>query len=93
MDRFLKVTVPDHPDGVGDHAEDDDVDVPDRVGDGAAEHQEGQGGHHTDCHCPAHLQLAGSDVVKEPEEKSLYETPEAASKHHHQQEDDNLNVS
>ena len=39
---YLEEGVPDHPDEVGDHADDDDVDVADEVGDGAGEDEEGQ---------------------------------------------------
>ena len=88
-----EVAVADHAHGVGDHAEDDDVDVPHQVGDGAAEHEEGEGGHHADGDGPAHLKLARADVVQEPEEETLNEAPEAAGEHHHDQEYDHFEIS
>ena len=39
---------------------------------------------------PAHGQLAGTQVVQEPEEEGLDESPEDAGKHHHQEEHDDL---
>ena len=46
----LEEGVADHPDKVCHHADDDDIDVSDQVGDGAGEDEEGQGGQHTNCH-------------------------------------------
>ena len=86
----LEEAVAEQADKVGEHAEDDDVDVADGVGDGSGEDEEGEGGEHADGDGPAHVQLVGAEVVKEPEEESLDETPEDTGEHHHHQEYDNL---
>ena len=43
-------------------------------------------------HCPPHLQLGCSNIIKKPEEKTFNETPKDTGKHHHNQEEDNLTV-
>ena len=62
------------------------------VGDGTGKDEEGEGGDHADGDGPAHLQLAGADVVEEPEQEALNESPEDSSEHHHHKEDHNLAV-
>ena len=49
-DDDLKEAVTEQSGKIGEHADDDDVDVADGVGDGAGEDEEGQGGQHTNCH-------------------------------------------
>ena len=62
----LEEGVADHPDKVCHHADDDDVDVTDQIGDGAGENEEGEAGDHAHRHRPPHDEAAGVQVVKVP---------------------------
>ena len=92
VDGLLQERVAKHPDEVGDHAQHDDVDVADQVGDGAGEDEEGEAGDHAHGHGPPHDEAAGVEVVEVPEEKALDVPPESAREHHLHEEHDDLRV-
>ena len=89
---YLEERVSDHPDEVGHHADDDDVDVADEVCDGSGEDEEGEAGDHAHRHRPAHDEAAGVEVVQVPEEEPLDVAPERPGEHHLHEENDHLGV-